>query len=107
MAKVRQRGYVQSGDVKSLTHYFYMDKGEDIRMVYNGTSSGLNDSLWETHFALLTVASMLIAVYVGTYMVERDIGYMFIKSILSEVARPFCGVDVSNVRTEEEWERYK
>ena len=107
MAKVRQRGYVRSGDVKILTHYFYINKGEDIRMVYNGTSSGLNDALWETQFALPTVASMLISVEVGTYIAERYTGEMFLKSMLSEVVRHFCGVDVSNVRTEEEWERYK
>ena len=29
-----------------------MSKGEDIYMVYTGTSSGLNADLWVTHFAL-------------------------------------------------------
>ena len=40
---VRQRRYIEMGLVSSLTHMFYVAKGmEDIRMVYNGTSSGLN-----------------------------------------------------------------
>ena len=34
--KVRRRGYVSMGYVKSLTHYFSVPKVEDIRMVYNG-----------------------------------------------------------------------
>ena len=33
--------------MKSLTHNLSVPKGEDIRMVYNGTSSGLNNALWD------------------------------------------------------------
>ena len=33
--------------MKSITHYFYDPKGDDIRMVYNGKLSGLNASLWD------------------------------------------------------------
>ena len=47
----------------------------------------------------------MIAVVVGTYMVERDTGEMFIHFILSEYVKPFYVVDVSNVSTEEGWER--
>ena len=38
-------------------------------------------------------------------MADRDIGEMFLKFMLSEKVMPFCGMYVSNVRTEEEWER--
>ena len=51
--KVRKRRYIESGPVKSLTHMFSVPKGmSDIRMVYNGTSCGLNDTLWAPHFSL-------------------------------------------------------
>jgi hypothetical protein len=51
--KVRSKGYIAPGPVKSLTHFFYVPKGEsDIRMVYNGTSSGLNNCLFAPHFGL-------------------------------------------------------
>ena len=53
--KARKRGYISTGEVKRLTPYLSVPKRGDIRMVYNGTSSGLNDSLWGPHFALLTV----------------------------------------------------
>ena len=35
LAKVRRRGYVRVVEVKILTHYLLVTKGEDIRMVYN------------------------------------------------------------------------
>jgi hypothetical protein len=44
--KIRARGYVQPGYVRALTSFFSVPKGEeDIRLVYNGTKSGLNDCL--------------------------------------------------------------
>ena len=89
------------GEVKSLTHYFSVTKGEDISMVYNRTSSGINSSLWATHFYLPTVGSTLWAVERCTFMADRDIEDMFLnfKFLL-------FGVYVTNVRTEEEWERH-
>ena len=57
LSKARRRGYVSTGDIKSLTHYFSVPKGEYIRMLYNRTSSGFNSSLWAPHFALPTVGS--------------------------------------------------
>ena len=43
---VRLRDYIEKGNVKSLTHMFSVLKGlRGIRMVYNGTYSGLNNAL--------------------------------------------------------------
>jgi hypothetical protein len=56
LAKVRKRKYIAPGYVWSLTNFFSVPKGDqDICMVYNGTSSGLNDSLWVPSFPLPTV----------------------------------------------------
>jgi hypothetical protein len=39
----RERGYIAMGEVKSLIFFFDVPKGlDDIRMVYDGTKSGLN-----------------------------------------------------------------
>ena len=38
-------------------------------------------------------------------MVDTDIGDMLLKFMLIQQVRPFCGVDFSNVGTEEYWER--
>ena len=51
----------------------------DIRMVYNATSSGLNDSVWAPWFSLPTVELHLRAVVEGTYMADNDLGEMFFK----------------------------
>ena len=89
------------GEVKSLMHKFSVPKVSDILMVYNRTFSGLNSSLWETHFSLPAVGSTLRSVDRGTFMVYQYIGEMFLNFMLSEQVILFCGVDITNVRTEE------
>ena len=37
LSKVRRRGYVRVREGNILTHYLLVTKGEDRRMVYNGT----------------------------------------------------------------------
>ena len=50
---VRLRNYIEAGKVTSLTHYFWVQKDlVDIRMLYNGMESGLNDAVWAPHFGL-------------------------------------------------------
>ena len=51
VVKVRKLDYISSGEVVSGTHFFSVDNGEtDIRMVYNGTSCGLNAILYNPKF---------------------------------------------------------
>jgi hypothetical protein len=61
IAKVRKRKYISIGHVWSLTDFFCVPKGDDdIRMVYNGTSSdGLKNVLWVPLFPLPTVDTLL------------------------------------------------
>ena len=67
-------------------------------MVYNGTYSGMNTSLWDPHFSLPMAVSTLCAVDKGTFFVDHYMGDMLLNFILSEERTPFCGVDVMNVR---------
>ena len=100
--KVRQRGYLGGGLIKSLTSFFEVMKGlSDIRMVYNATSSGLNDAVWAPWFSLPTVESHLRAVDVDTFMADNDIGEMFLNFMLDVELRPFAGVDLSLLFPEE------
>jgi len=47
LGKVRRMGYLAPWEIKSLTSFFAVPKGDsDIRMVYDGTKSGLNDAMW-------------------------------------------------------------
>ena len=98
--KVRERRYIDSGPVTSLMHMFYVPKGKkDIRMVYNGTASGINDCLFAPHFSLPTVAHVLRALDPGFYQADLDIGEMFLNFMLGEELRPYSGVDVTHVKT--------
>jgi hypothetical protein len=52
--KIIDRGYVQFGRtqnfVKSYIDYFIVPKADDVRPVYNGTSSGFNAAVWAPNF---------------------------------------------------------
>jgi hypothetical protein len=48
--------------LKSLIKYFAVPKGiDDIRIVYDGTASGLNDAVWAPSFWLPTIDSLVRA----------------------------------------------
>ena len=70
-------------------------------MVYNRNYSDINASLWAPNFALPTVGSTLWEVERGHFMADCDIGEMFLNFMLSGEVRYFCGVYVTNGRTEE------
>ena len=67
-----------------LTLYLLVPKGEDIRMLYSGMLSGLNNALWDPHFALTTVRTALRSTEEGTYMADRYIGGIFLNFMLSK-----------------------
>lgn len=94
LEEIRRKGYVEEGVIDALIAFFEVDKGkDDIRMVYDGTKSGLNDSLWAPWFALPTVDTMLRSVVVGTWLGDNDVGEMFLNFMLHEEVRRLCGVD--------------
>ena len=94
--KVRKRGYIEAGGVCSLTHMFAVPKGiTDIRMVYDGTSSGLNKVVWAPHFGLPTLFNTLRGLLPGYYQADLDVGEMFLCFPLGAEMRPYAGVDVT------------
>lgn len=93
---VRERRYVAPGYVESLISYFAVPKGPtDIRMVYDGTKSGLNDSMWVPSFPLPTVDTMLRAITFGTVMSDFDLGECFLNFVLHETIQALCGIDLT------------
>jgi hypothetical protein len=115
LGKVRKRGYIASGEVKSLTDFFHVPKGvDDIRLVYNGSSSGLNECLWVPSFGLPTVNSTLRQVFPNSSMADTDLGEMFLCFVLNESLRELAGVDVTHYQEGEDesegmiqrWERW-
>ena len=96
--KVRERGYIQPGRVVSLTHMFDVPKGaSDIRMVYDGTSSGLNDALWAPSFWLPNTESAMRMYDYSTYCVDMDLGEMFLNFPMDPAIRPYAGVDLTQL----------
>ena len=77
--KVRYRMYIVAGVVYSLTHMFDVPKGvEDIRMVYDGTKSGLNDVIFAPHFSLPVLANVLRSLLPRYHAADLDVGEMFL-----------------------------
>jgi hypothetical protein len=100
--KIRKRGYVEAGYVESLISFFDVEKGsDDIRMVYDGSASGLNDLLWAPWFPLPTLETLLRSVEPGTFMSDNDVGEMFLNFMLHEDVRKLCGVDFTLYYPEE------
>ena len=111
LEKVRSRGYIAKGQVKSLTHFFYVPKGsDDIRMVYNGTSSGLNDCLFAPHFGLPVIRHTLRSLQEGYHQADIDIAEMFLNFNLGSSLQPYSGVDLSSLKLDARgvkiWERW-
>ncbi|KAL7468881.1 hypothetical protein ACHAXS_009127 [Conticribra weissflogii] len=96
--KVRARMYIEPGNVVSLTHMFDVPKGTDIRMVYNGTSCGLNDVLYAPHFGLPIVQHTFRSLRKGYYQADMDVGEMFLNFVLHNDLREYSGVDVTHIR---------
>ena len=94
--KVRDRGYVCAGEVHSLTSFFAVPKGiDDIRVVFDGTKSGLNACIWVPRFPLPTVNSLLRAVEPSTHMSDFDIGECFLNFVLHESLQSLAGLDLT------------
>ena len=110
---VRGRWYITRRVVRSLTSYLSVQKGpDDVRMVYDGTASGLKDTIWVPRFALPTAATHLCALDARYQMADVDIGEMFLNFVLHESMYSLCGVDLSGLFTNEMgekkviWERW-
>lgn len=102
LGDVRMKAYLVAGVVLSLISVFDVPKGkDDIRLVYNGSSSGLNDAVWAPWFSLPTVDSHLRAVDESTFMSDNDVKEMFLNFMMDPVIRPYSGVDLTTLFPEE------
>jgi hypothetical protein len=97
LKKVRERGYISPGMAESLTAFFEVEKGDDdIRLVYDGSVSGFNMSIWVPRFFLPTIRTHLRAVDEDTYMADVDIGEMFLNFVLHRQLQVLAGVDLTH-----------
>jgi hypothetical protein len=94
---VRKRGYIRPGPIQSFTDFFDVPKGDDVRMVYNGTSLGLNDALWAPLFYLPTADAAGRLLSFSSFCVDLDLGEMFLNFPMDPKIRPFTGVDLTQL----------
>jgi hypothetical protein len=101
LEKILAKGYIELVDIElaeAMMFMFHVQKGpEDIRLVYNGTKSGLNESVYAPWFALPTIDSMSQWVIVGAWLADNDYGEMFLNFPLHPDLRRYCGVDLTQL----------
>ena len=99
LVKVVRRGYISTGPVASLTGFFAVPKGDtDIRMVYDATKCGFNDTIWSPTFLLPTIDTTLRQVGINGWMSDIDLGEMFLNFPLNNKARKYVGVDLTEIK---------
>jgi len=103
--KALQRNYLKlvndPKQVHNVIDYFGVAKGEsDVRVVFNGTSCGLNDAVWAPNFWLPTAKSMVRALNFNFKSVDIDLGEMFLNFPLSKKLIAYSGVDISPFRAQ-------
>lgn len=103
ISNVRAKGYIATfAGILSLLSFFSVPKGDsDIRMVYDGTKSGLNDVLFAPWFWLPVTNSLLRTVGSGYWMADNDYGEMFLNFWLHRDLRKYCGIDLTQTFPEE------
>jgi hypothetical protein len=98
--KVIMKGYVELTDIKfveAMMFMFDVPKGDDIRMVYNRSKSGLNKALWAPWFSLPTIDTMSRWVIAGSWLADNDYGDMFLNFPLHAKLQKYCGIDLTQL----------
>ena len=95
---VRLKNYIETGQVDSQIHYFYVPNGpHDIHMVYNGTSSGLNNAVWAPNFGLPFVKHTIRSLIPGYCQCDLYIGEMLLNFLLNKELQRLSGVEIRHV----------
>ena len=96
------KGYlkvIQPNEIKSVIDYFYVPKGlTDVRVVFNGTSCGINKAVFASNFWLPMSNTMTRLLSFGYRCVDVDIGEMFWNFPLHPELQLYSGVDLTPFR---------
>ena len=85
------RHYLSAGPIKSCLHFFAVPKGPtDVRIVYDGTSCGLNDALWAPNFYLPSSKAAAILLTFSSWLADADYGEMFHNFFMDEKNQKTC-----------------
>ena len=83
--------------MKSMLHFFAVPtKGDsDVRIVFDGTSCGLNDALWSPNFFLPTSRNASELLSFDSLMADADFSEFFHNFFSDEMVRGYSGVDTT------------
>jgi hypothetical protein len=89
---------VDAGVVHSLVNTFFVSKviqgaPNDIRVVYDATKSGFNESVWAPTFFMPSMDSHVWLMDADSWMLDKDAGEFFLNFVLHEDLRPYAGID--------------
>ena len=94
IAGMVKRCYIEEGHVSSSLDYFAVPKGDaDVRVVFDGSSCGLNKVLWAPNFYLPSASSAVMLLSFSTWMADMDFGEMFHNFPMEEKLRKCAGVE--------------
>ena len=104
---VRRKEYIAPRKTLSYIDFFAVPKTVDnngnvmeIRMVYNGTSCGLNDCVWAPNFWMPTPHTAARQLDYNSYMIDIDLGEFFLNFPLHKRIQPHTGIDLKAIRDE-------
>ena len=104
IVELPKKGYLiieAGGNVANVIDYFSVKKGEDdIRVVYNGASCGLNTITWCSNFWLPSSTTLTRLLSYDYRVVDVDIGGMFPKFPIHESLKHVVGIDLSPFSSE-------
>ena len=89
---------MNSGNIHSSVFFFYVPKGnDDVRVVYDGSKSGLNDKMLAPSFPVPNANSLLRLQEPGIWNVDLDVGEHFLNFMMPREILPYVGVDITAV----------
>ncbi|KAL7573603.1 hypothetical protein ACA910_008737 [Epithemia clementina (nom. ined.)] len=95
---VRRKGYISPGVCKATMNFFAVPKGQlDIRMVYDGTKSGLNDCLFAPWFPLLDADSLVNVLDTSYWCIDNDYREMFLNFWLHPELQQYSGMELTGI----------
>eukprot|EP00986_Skeletonema_menzelii_P013615 scaffold8081_cov83-Skeletonema_menzelii.AAC.2 len=100
VGKVIKRGYLFGSGIRlrSLIRYFAVPKTDkDFRIVYDATANNLNEAVWAPSFWLPTVDTLVRYVDAESWMMDRDMGDMFLNFPLDRRVWPYTGLNLESL----------
>jgi hypothetical protein len=95
LEKLIRRRYISEGICRTMVPRFPVPKGEDdIRVVWDLSKNGLNETMYTPSFFLATMATYLRQIDVGFFGGDFDVGEQFHNCPLHESEQLYCGVEI-------------